>query len=179
MASNCFEKCNNAVFFFRYLLPVPEETSSPIWHQNRATQIAMPAVTQEKTIIDEKELELQVSNPWDVFTIDWNSIESIYNYLIVKLDELSLSSILSEGTADRKARWVKSDKSFHWDSYFSFSCLGWNCYHLEKLCLLRGFFSPPIPDDESGTHRLCTTNKVQEKSLKAQLYPDCFFTLLA
>ena len=41
----------------------------PTWHQNRATQIAMPSATQEKPIIDEKELELQVSNPWAVFII--------------------------------------------------------------------------------------------------------------
>lgn len=47
-----------------------------------------------------------------------------------------------------------------------------------KIVPLTWIFSPPIPDDESGTHRLCTTNKVQEKSLKAQLYLDCFFYLI-
>ena len=36
----------------------------PTWHQNRATQIALPAATQEKPIVDEKELELQVSYSW-------------------------------------------------------------------------------------------------------------------
>lgn len=45
----------------RYLLPLPEVASAPTWHQNRATQIAMPAATQEKPVIDEKELELQGS----------------------------------------------------------------------------------------------------------------------
>ena len=39
----------------------------PTWHQNHTTQIAMPAATQEIPIIDEKELELQVSYPWVVF----------------------------------------------------------------------------------------------------------------
>lgn len=48
-------------------MPLPEVASVPTWHQNRSTQIAMPAVTQEKPVIDEKELELQVSYPCAVF----------------------------------------------------------------------------------------------------------------
>ncbi len=49
------------MLYFRYLLSAPEVTSSPVWHQNRGAQVAIPAVMQENPVVDEKELELQVS----------------------------------------------------------------------------------------------------------------------
>ena len=49
----------------------------PTWHQNRTTQIAMPAAPQEIPIIDEKELELQVNYPWAVFINMISSLTSL------------------------------------------------------------------------------------------------------
>ena len=52
-------------FFLRIILPVAEVAAST-WHQypNHSAQVAMPTVQpiQQKPVIDEKELELQVRN---------------------------------------------------------------------------------------------------------------------
>ena len=53
------------MFFSRIILPVAEVAASA-WHQypNHSAQVAMPTVQpiQQKPVIDEKELELQVRN---------------------------------------------------------------------------------------------------------------------
>ena len=57
---------------FRIILPVSDVAASPIWHQNRgASQVFMPTVKQERPVIDEKELELQVRNSFSLsaFTV--------------------------------------------------------------------------------------------------------------
>ena len=84
---------------FRIILPVSDVAGSPIWHQNRgASQVFMPTVKQERPVIDEKELELQVRNSFSLSAFTVKELPNVKRIVLTYFHLAFFAVFLCTGT---------------------------------------------------------------------------------